>query len=201
MSNVVVLDYPGPGHEDRIKSLDLGHQVLDELRPRDVAIGPHVQRLVDRAGQQCRLVVAYCAATTIGREFARLTNARFIAVNPETPVPQEVLDLARDVGGSPALSGIAAMEPVLVERYDADLGGDLPLARELAAAQLDWICHLAAAADPDAGAVSPDEVHVTSTDHACPPDCPAGHMTVDADNIFDNEQVRELLREEVRNAE
>ncbi|SDW23208.1 hypothetical protein SAMN05421504_10128 [Amycolatopsis xylanica] len=207
MSHVVVLDYPGPEHERRIKSLGLGRHVLDEIRPREVALGRHVRQLVERTGGG-RVVIAHCAAAVIGREFARLTGAaRFIVVNPETPEPREVLELARTIMEDPALPEVTAarladFEPVLVERYQRDLGGDLVLAEELASAQLDWVHHLAAAADPEAGAVLSSEVHLTSTDHECPAGCPAEHVraAATAEEMFGSEQVRAFFAEEVPDA-
>ncbi|TMR21951.1 hypothetical protein [Nonomuraea zeae] len=205
---MLTLDFPGPRSRHRLRRLEIaapGVQVvhlLDAVRPRDVTARAYARTLLDSAGlagREVSAIVAHCAAASIARELDRLlrragrAGPRLYAINPEPADLDTAAGTLRTFlteAGSPAgpddepltRAAIGRAEERLFLSHLAEGGRETPgmarMARELAAAQADWVTYLAAAGDPDAPPTGAAEVHVTSRDHPCPPSCVARHLVI-----------------------
>lgn len=207
---VLVLDYPGLNSAQRTRALELerhGMSVrypLEEARPRRTELTTYTAELADVCGIgtiDVDAVIAYCAAAPVARELARTVFAGappgLALIDPQVPTADLGLPgpLAATIGAHGHEwdgDSLAEAEAALARHYRDELFADVPEedsalpATQLAAAQVDWMCHVLAAGDADQPPVRADELHVTSLRNACPIGCPARHLAVqvEADLLF-----------------
>lgn len=226
----VVLDYPGLSTPARTKTALLPdgrlacRYPLETHRPRTVDTSAYVGEILGRLVELPEVVVAYCAASTVARDLVGRVDVPplLVAINPEAPEPEQGPEALRGFAVAAGADAAEAGRWVAGLSGDADLGAvgrrltDLhlrrlaeqtgaspepmrPIADELATLQLEWVQHLVAASrcSHDVGA---GELHLTSADRRCRPDCPAVHRQLgDTEpDLFSDRRVADAVVDAVR---
>lgn len=168
------------------------------------------------------VIVAYCGAAPVARELARLfpVRPRLVMVNPLLLTADDgVLALASFLADDADAIGAddrRAAEAWLAEGADHDRAlrgltdrhlGRLehqfgspqphlrPIAVQLATMQVQWVYHIAAAADRSGHDASADELHVVSAHQRCAPGCPARHEVLGetVEEIFSDRRLADIV--------
>lgn len=195
---------------------------LDTRLPCTTSLPEYASAVASRLGAPPVVVVAYCGAAPVARELARLlpVRPRLVMVNPLLLTPDDgVLALASFLADDADAIGAddrRAAEVWLAEGADHDRAmraltdrhlGRLerqfgspqphlrPIAVQLATMQVQWVYHIAAAADRSSHDASADELHVVSADQRCAPGCAARHEVLGGtvEEIFSDRRLADII--------